>query len=760
MLFKPGTAIYAYEVRREAGQDVMYINYLGVPFVPSIANSAEVMSLSTDYLIKNPGVARMVFVQQRNYSYDFAQISLLQEVARLYVHLVQQEKILSPNKLGFNNPAGIPGRYDFVNYLVMLLKSDPIACYIELERAITAERMMLEKAQDENIKYDSAAYLRTLEKFYAMMNDLKLIRAITDYLDDYKLGQREIYNRLFRPEIIPNFTFTRLVAQVPENAEILDQYEIGTGYDKSVVTVLRKPNEVKAFYHLMPPEYSLNESHHLLLNLARNVLIEHQPKADEFTDPERTRQVFFNVSRDLVRELAANQAVKLSYNDVNRLAAILVRHTIGFGLIEILLQDKNLQDVMLNSPITQNPVYVRHGEFDECATNIIPSQEDADSWAAKFRMISGRPLDEANPILDTDLQIGAMRARIAIIQQPLSPSGLAYAIRRHRESPWTLPLFVKNKMINPLSAGLMSFLIDGARTVLVAGTRSSGKTSLLGALMLEIMPKYRIITIEDTPELAVETMRRLKYNILSMKVRSALLKTTTEVGADEGIRTSLRLGDSSLIVGEIRSLEAKALYEAMRVGALANVVAGTIHGASPYGVFDRVVNDLGVPITSFKATDCIIVCNPVKTPDGMHSNRRVMQLAEVRKHWLKDPLEEKGFIDLLKYNVDKDELEATEDLINGDSQIIKNIAAGVKGWAGNWDAVYDNILLRAKIKEETVKIAEKMKKPEILEAEFNTLSNNMFHQISDDVSKEIGLPVGDRVFPEWQKWLMKEVRKK
>jgi len=91
----------------------------------------------------------------------------------------------------------------------------------------------------------------------------------------------------------------------------------------------------------------------------------------------------------------------------------------------------------------------------------------------------------------------------------------------------------------------------------------------------------------------------------------------------------------------------------MRVGALANVVAGTIHGASPYGVFDRVVNDLEVPATSFKATDIIAVCNQVKTPDGLHSLRRVLQLAEVRKHWKQDPQAEKGFVDLLKYNIEK-----------------------------------------------------------------------------------------------------------
>ncbi|MEK6875738.1 MAG: hypothetical protein AABX30_03570, partial [Nanoarchaeota archaeon] len=197
-----------------------------------------------------------------------------------------------------------------------------------------------------------------------------------------------------------------------------------------------------------------------------------------------------------------------------------------------------------------------------------------------------------------------------------------------------------------------------------------------------------------------------------------------------------------------------------RVGALANVVAGTIHGASPYAVFDRVVNDLGVPVTSFKATDIIAVANPIKTPDGLHSWKRLIQLSEVRKHWTKDPLEEGGFVDLLKYNVEKDELEPSEDLINGESETIKDIASNVRGWAGNWDAVYDNILLRAKIKQEIVDVAEKTGKKEILEAGFNVLSNNAFHRISDEIRNEIGLPLGNRVFPEWQKWLNESIKKR
>ena len=761
MQFKEGTPLYSYEVRREGGEDILYVNYMGAPYVPSLEDSPEVMERTIDSLIENPQVSRIVFVQQKNYNYDFKETEMLLEIAQIYVYLLKQEKVLSQEKLinpGFEQ--FFSKRYNEIFSFLFMLRQDPIAAYSDINRLNIEAKISLEK-KTERVKADQANYVRLLEKIMEMLTNSKLIQGAVNYMGSYQFGNRAIYSKIFKSDIIPNFTFTRLVSDLPDDAEIIDQYEIsGEEYDKSLVTILKKKNEPKLIYHIIPPENTLSEDHGNLLNLARGVLIEHQPKAEEFVDTERTRQVFFNISRDLLQDLAQTKKIPLSFSDINKLAIILVRHTIGFGLVEVLLQDKRLQDISLNAPIPLTPIFVRHQEHDECLSNILPSQEDIDSWAAKFRLISGRPLDEANPILDTQLEIGKIRARIAIVQRPLSPDGLAYSIRRHREEPWTLPLFVQNKMLNPFAAGLLSFKIDGSRTMLVAGTRSSGKTSLLGSLMLEIIPKFRVIVIEDTLELPVESLRKLGYDILRMKVRSALLKTTSEMSADDGIRTSLRLGDSCLIIGEVRSVEAKALYEAMRIGALANVVAGTIHGASPYAVFDRVVNDLEVPMTSFKATDLIAVANPIKSADGMHAWKRLLQFSEVRKHWKQDPLLEKGFVDLMRYNVEKDELEPTEDLINGESEVIKDIASNVKGWAGNWDAVYDNILLSAKIKKELVDVANKIGNLGFLESDFNTLTNHAFHEISDNVTKEIGLPTSERVFPEWQKWLNQEVKKR
>jgi archaeal flagellar protein FlaI len=272
------------------------------------------------------------------------------------------------------------------------------------------------------------------------------------------------------------------------------------------------------------------------------------------------------------------------------------------------------------------------------------------------------------------------------------------------------------------------------------------------------MRRYRIITIEDTLELPVEGLRTLGYNIQQMKVGSAFSKGTTEVPADEGIRTTLRLGDSALIVGEVRSTEAAALYEAMRVGALANVVAGTIHGDSPYGVFDRVVNDLKVPKTSFKATDIIIVANPIRSPDGLHKWRRVTQITEVRKEWEDDPLREKGFVDLMRYDARTDQLEPTDELINGDSDILKAIAGNVREWASSWDAVWDNIALRGKIKEAIVKAAKDEKNMDLLEAPFAIKCTDQFHKISDKVRTRYGKLDSERIFFEWSEWLKRELK--
>ncbi len=742
-----------FEIFREGEEVILRVNCEKASIHPSIEDSALCMSTMIDQLIENKDITKIVLYEKRDYEYDYPQTMLLMELSHMFTEIVRDKNLLSYYSMG-NQDAIYT---EIKNLLFQTLKTDPLGAYVELNRILRREKITKENTANPQIIQLVDRYISLITHVLQMFDQTRLINVAKPYLAGHKLGDREAYRRIFRPTIKPDFMFTKLMSSYPEEGEELDNYTIG---DDIEITIFKLPDSTQYIYHVMPPEFKLDEEKYEILDSARKIMAEHKPKEEEFVNPERMRKVFYDVGRDLIEELSKYQGLTLLQKEIDKLTNILVRYTVGFGLIEVLLQDEKIQDISVNSPLGQIPMFIVHADYDDCKTNIIPTRAEAESWASKLRMISGRPLDEANPILDTELELPGVSTRVSLIGPPLDPTGLAFSFRRHRDKPWTLPLFIKYKMISPLGAGMLSFLIDGTRTLLIGGTRSSGKSSFLSSILVEIMRRYRIITVEDTLELPTGSLRKLGYNIQPLKVASALQKNSSEMTAGDGIRATLRLGDSSLIVGEVRSGEAKALYEAMRVGAAANVVAGTIHGDTPYGIFDRVVNDIGVPKTSFKATDVIIIATPIKSADGLHKFRRITQITEVRKTWENDPMLEGGFMDLMKYNPKTDELEATPEAINGESEVLKAIAGNVKDFVGDWDAVWNNILLRAKIKGAITKKAIEIGDDDMLEAPFVIKCNDIFHNLSEKVANEKGKMDSDQIYKEWENWFKKEIKKR
>ena len=158
-------------------------------------------------------------------------------------------------------------------------------------------------------------------------------------------------------------------------------------------------------------------AHHVLERL------EHPAVAFRFQHQQfQERYVSLRLKRQLL-ELAENKGLDIEYRQIRKLARILVRSTIGFGMIEVLLMDPKVQDITINSPVGRLPMFIVHADYGECVTNVIPSQEDSEGWATKFRLLSARPLDEANPVLDIDLEVPGARARVAAITSPLNPFG-------------------------------------------------------------------------------------------------------------------------------------------------------------------------------------------------------------------------------------------------------------------------------------------------------------------------------------------------
>jgi archaeal flagellar protein FlaI len=723
----------------------------------SIEDYPVCMSRTVDKLIEVKKADRIILSQAREFEYDDYQTKILKEIADVITYLTKRRRVALPSNLGVS---GVPDKLiaEFGAYLndiiTNMIGEDPIGAYVKLKREIRSIEQKI-KTMPPNIAKGYHNYLENgLKVVSSVLEQTTIIKLIKDRIVGHKIGDRTLYREIFHPTIRPNFMLTRYMLIPPKNAKKIDEYLTNEGIR---IQIYKVPDQLQTLYHILPPEFNLNEEEYTILDSARRFMAAHKPKETEFANPKKMRDTFSDIGKDLIFDLAEQAKIELTPQSIDMLSSILTRYTAGYGILEIILGDEDIQDIYLNAPMGEAPIYLYHGKYEECITNIIPTQEDAESWATRFRIESGRPLDEANPVLDTEIEVPGGRARVAAVTKTLSPDGLSFALRRHRDKPWSLPLLIKTNTLNALAAGLISFLIDGARTMLIAGTRSAGKSSLLGAVMTELMTKVRILTVEDTLELPVKSLAKLGYDIQSLKSRSILTNVESEVSADDAIRTSLRLGDSALIIGEVRSVEAKALYESMRIGALANLVAGTIHGDSAYGVFDRVVNDLEVKATSFKATDIIVVANRLKSSDGLKTFRRIVSIVEVTKDWDENPQKEKGFEELMRYNADTDVLEPTERFLNGESYIINQIANNTREFKDNWQAVFENIKLREKIKQTIVNYSSFYKDEGILEADFTVVSNGKFHTISSDVLEEYGKLDSERIFARWDNWIKEQI---
>ncbi len=742
-------------VQYEVVDGALRINCMNWAIAPSIEDSDATMAIVIDKLLEARDASRVVLIGVRENEYDTEQTKLLREIAEAYNRILNIDKIISLKNFGPPQCEKLfPKRLADLQFLILeALRKDPIGAYLRIVKMVNANKV-LEGTSPFEQKVCFTHYLdNALIPIKNILEGCTLIQKALPILQNYQIGSRDVYRELFSPTVRPNFMLTRFMLSIPKGARLVEKYPLAG----AEVEIYKLPTKVRYLYHITPKEFILSDEKYTILDSARRYLAAHKPTEAEAVEPEKSRELFKNLGRDLVRDISRSMNVNLSAAEIEELAIILSRYTAGYGILELLLSDEKIQDIFVNSPIGSIPIYINHADFEECETNLMPTSEDAESWATRFRLYSGRPLDESNPVLDTELLVPGGRARVAAITRTLSPEGLAFAFRRHREKPWTFPLFIKNKMFDPLYAGLMNFIIDGGRAMLIAGGRGSGKTSVLNSLILEIMSKFRILVTEDTLEIAVPQIRNLGYNIERMKSRSVITKVETELPADEALRTALRLGDSVLIIGEVRSMEAIALFEAMRIGAVDNVVAGTIHGESAYGVYDRVVHDLGVPPTSFKALDLITICNQLKSPDGLHKFRRVTELTEVRKQWKDDPLDEGGFVNLMEYSAKEDRLKPTDTLLDGESEVLNEIAKRVREWHGQWDAVWDNILLRAKIKETMVDLAIKANKDNILEADYIVEANSMFHLISEQVKQEVGALDSKMIYDKWMEWFKKRI---
>lgn len=685
--------------------------------------------------------------------YTQKQISYLREMVDLLLDF-ENRAVWVSSHLGVDDidcEECYPQRHNnIIRFTRDLLSYDPIASYISLVREIENTKSRGEEQTDKPCSKCFKANLKhllSLKEQFDSTDFIKTLKPILTKTKDYN-DLTDIYKTIFEAQIKPAFIGSQLLRSDAEKFELVDEYPVLT----SNVQIFKHPEKVEFIYNINPPEYTLSPDHYFVLSKTKETVANYQPGKVTLTSGSGTRKYFQRIYQSTITDVARRYGISLAPDDVIALSEIVTRYTIGYGILEMVLSDRRITDVYIDSPIGGKPIYLVHSQYGQCQTNILYTEKEAESLIGKMRAMSGRPFDDAHPILDFD--IPDLNTRVAAIGRPLATDGNAFAFRLHKDTPWTLPQLINFKSLSPLAAGLMSFFIDNNSTILVAGSRGSGKTSLMSALMLEILQNKRIIVQEDTLELPIMYLKDIGFNAQRLKTKSAVGagEESVEVEPADALRTALRLGDSAIVVGEVRSVEAKVLYEAMRVGAAGNVVMGTIHADSAYAVWDRVVNDLEVPTTSFKATDLVIVARPIRFKGSLKSYRRVVEITEVKKGWNKDPEAEGGLLHLMSYDANKDSLILNEDALK-DSELFTKIST-LSGLS--IEDIWENIKFLAGEKEYQVELARELKCIELLEAEHTVAAHNKLLILKEDWLEE-----HDKInFPEllltWKKWYKEE----
>lgn len=355
-----------------------------------------------------------------------------------------------------------------------------------------------------------------------------------------------------------------------------------------------------------------------------------------FSDKE---ELIFNEVREKLVEVAVSQGEEFNIDeesfigevkqflrtrgvrDVERLATQISQVMLGYGKLDPMIKDDDLEEIMVIG--TGSKVFVYHRKIGMMVTNVVfDSDDDIRAIIDVIARQVNRRIDQQTPILDARLKDGS---RVNATLPPVSADGPTLTIRKFRKDPLTVVDLINFKTMSSHLAGFLWLCTDGMGVkpcnAIIAGGTGSGKTTTLNTIAAFVPPRERIITIEDTLELQLP-----HSHVLRMETRPPNIEGKGELTMDTLVKNSLRQRPDRVIVGEVRGSEAITLFTALNTG---HSGMGTLHSNTARETITRLVNPpMSVPNIMIPALDFIIMQNRMYRAEG-GSLRRVTEVAEV-----------------------------------------------------------------------------------------------------------------------------------
>jgi len=233
------------------------------------------------------------------------------------------------------------------------------------------------------------------------------------------------------------------------------------------------------------------------------------------------------------------------------------------------LEDPGVAEVMLNP---DGRVWVDRFDAGLVDTGLTVSAPDAERILRLVAHHVAAEIHADRPRLSAELPGAGERFEGLMPPVAAAPT---FSIRKPASLVFRLDDYVLSGVMSDRQGQLLAKAVAGRANILVAGPTSSGKTTLVNALLAEIaLGGDRVVLLEDLRELQCAAV-----NQVALRTREGVISLT------DLVRSALRLRPDRIIIGEVRGPEALDLVKAWGTGHPGGVA--TLHAGSALGALLR-----------------------------------------------------------------------------------------------------------------------------------------------------------------------------
>ena len=337
---------------------------------------------------------------------------------------------------------------------------------------------------------------------------------------------------------------------------------------------------------------------------------------DLSSDPDE-EEVKVLIAQTVYRETFENN---YSYKDRDNLVKIIFDSIRKLDVLQELIEDEEISEIMVNG---YDRLFVeKRGSIFEWPKKFA-SKEKLDDVIQQIVSSCNRAVNESEPIVDARLPGGE---RVNIVLSPPAVIGPIMTIRRFPKEVFTMEKLVDNGSITEEAAEFLKSAVRAGYNCFVSGGTSSGKTTLLNVLS-EFIPKgERVITIEDSAELQINSVE----NLVRLETRNSNSSGCEAITIKDLIKTALRMRPDWVIVGEVRGAEVADMLQAMNTGHFS---MSTGHANSSKDMITRLeamyLQNAEIPLESIRRQIASGIDIMIHLERGANGVRRVTEISEV-----------------------------------------------------------------------------------------------------------------------------------